>query len=403
MLLKIEHYFHKNPYQLYLFLGFFLACFSEFSFKTAYAVENDIFNMDIESLMTMEVTSVAKKNQKFLDSAAAIYVITAEDIRRSGVNNIAEALRMAPGIHVARIDSSKWAISSRGFNSRFADKLLVLMDGRSLYTPFYSGVYWEVQDTMIEDIDRIEVIRGPGASLWGANAVNGVINIITKHARDTLGGVMTAGLGTYEKAFGRARYGAKMGDGVFGRIYVKGDAKDELTLAHNGEDANDDWETLRSGFRLDGTLNSQTTFILQGDIYKGEIDQQIILPDVSTPPYSFTVADKGEVSGGNIQFSWDKIFSSVSNLTLKAYYDRSEREEIFEHEETDMFDFELKHQLSFAKRHDIVWGAEYRYLNDKYHENDYLFVEAGSVYSQLFSCFIQDEISFFQDRLFLTL
>jgi len=165
--------------------------------------------------MNLEITSVSKKAQKVSEAAAAIFVITNEDIRRSGVTSIPEALRMVPGLQVARIDANNWAITSRGFNDRYANKLLVLMDGRSVYTPLYSGVYWDIQDTLLEDIERIEVIRGPGATLWGANAVNGVINIITKRAKETQGVLVTAGTGTEERGFGGVRYGAKIGDDTY--------------------------------------------------------------------------------------------------------------------------------------------------------------------------------------------
>src|SRR5689334_20181355 len=159
----------------------------------------DIARMSIEDLMNMEVTSVSKRTQRVADAAAAVFVITQEDIRRSGAASIPEALRMVPGLQVARIDENKWAIGSRGFNGRFDNKLLVLIDGRSVYTPLFSGVYWNVQDVLVEDVERIEVIRGPGATLWGANAVNGVINIITKSAKNTQGGLVTAEAGSEER------------------------------------------------------------------------------------------------------------------------------------------------------------------------------------------------------------
>src|SRR6202521_5721821 len=181
----------------------------------------DVTAMSMEDLMNMQVTSVSKRTQKVADAAAAIFVITQEDIRRSGATSIPEALRLVPGLEVARIDQNKWAIGSRGFNGRFDNKLLVLIDGRSVYTPLFSGVYWNVQDVMLEDVDRIEVIRGPGATLWGANAVDGVINIITKSAKLTQGGLVTAEVGTEERTAEGARYGGKVGDNVYYRAYTK--------------------------------------------------------------------------------------------------------------------------------------------------------------------------------------
>ena len=173
--------------------------------------DTDLVSLSLEDLMTLEVTSATRKAQSLADTAAAVFVITNEDIRRSGATSIPEVLRMVPGVTVAQIDSSKWAITARGFNGRFASKLLVLIDGRTVYSPLFSGVFWDVQDMLLEDIERIEVIRGPGATLWGANAVNGVINIITKKATDTTGGLVSAGAGSYERVFGGIRYGAESG------------------------------------------------------------------------------------------------------------------------------------------------------------------------------------------------
>src|SRR5256714_12226929 len=202
----------------------------------------DVTAMSMEDLMNMQVTSVSKRTQKVADAAAAIFVITQEDIRRSGATSIPEALRMVPGLQVARIDENKWAIASRGFNGRFDNKLLVLIDGRSVYTPLFSGVYWNVQDVMLEDVDRIEVIRGPGATLWGANAVDGVINVISKKAKSTQSTVVTAGAGTEERAAGGVRYGSKLGNNTYYRAYAKyfdwgPSAYPSGMTAHDGGDA----------------------------------------------------------------------------------------------------------------------------------------------------------------------
>src|SRR5438552_10415598 len=226
----------------------------------------DVTAMSVEDLMNVQVTSVSKRSQKLADAAAAIFVITQEDIRRSGANSIPEALRMVPGVQVARIDENKWAISSRGFNGRFANKLLVLIDGRSVYTPLFSGVYWDIQDVPLEDIDRIEVIRGPGATLWGANAVNGVINIITKPAEATQSGLVKAEGGTEQLAAGSARYGDKIGSKGHYRVYGKYfDWGSSSSLA--GQDAFDGWHQQRGGFRSDWTLSHADSLTVQGDLY----------------------------------------------------------------------------------------------------------------------------------------
>src|SRR6266850_2685686 len=186
----------------------------------------DLTVIGIEAVMDMEVTSVSKRPEKLMEATAAIYVLTSEDIRRSGATSIPELLRLVPGVQVARIDSNKWAVGVRGFASRLSRSLLVLIDGRSVYDPLFAGTYWEVQDTLLEDVDRIEVIRGPGATLWGANAVNGVINIITKHAKDTHGLFATAGGGNEERVFGGVRYGGKVGEHLYYRAYAKGFDRD---------------------------------------------------------------------------------------------------------------------------------------------------------------------------------
>src|SRR3984957_12953585 len=221
----------------------------------------DVTQITLEDLMNLQVTSVSKRAQKLADAAAAIFVITQDDIRRSGASSIPEALRLAPGLEVARIDENKWAIGSRGFNGRFDNKLLVLIDGRSVYTPLFSGVYWNVQDVMLEDVDRIEVIRGPGATLWGANAVDGVINIITKSAKLTQGGLVSAGGGNEERGSVAARYGDKIGGDTTYRVYGKYFDWAPSQYA-NGGTANDGWEAQRGGFRADYTPAGSNSFTL---------------------------------------------------------------------------------------------------------------------------------------------
>lgn len=365
------------------------------------AEESDLTVMSIEDLMGIKVTSVSKKAQYLSDSAAAIFVITNEDLRRSGVTNIPDALRMVPGLNVARIDSNKWAVNSRGATSRFADKLLVLIDGRSVYTPSFSGVYWEVQNVMLEDVERIEVIRGPGATLWGANAVNGVINIISKHAEDTQGGLVSLGGGSEEQAFASARYGTALGKNTYGRIYAKGFERDEFQFSQ-GEDAGDDWGMRQGGFRVESDLNANDSIKLQGDIYQGDINQQMTLLS-STAPYGTEENNDTEVSGGNLVARWQSILSSTSEFTLQAYYDRTERKEGFVHEKRNSFDLDFQHRFSAGTRHDIVWGARYRHTNDDFARVPVVSIDPDSHRDDLYSAFIQDEISLVQNRLKLTL
>src|SRR5437588_6677148 len=273
----------------------------------------DISRMSIEELMNVEVTSVSKRTQKVADAAAAIFVITQEDIRRSGATSIPEALRLAPGLEVARIDQNKWAIGSRGFNGRFDNKLLVLIDGRSVYTPLFSGVYWNVQDVMIEDIDRIEVIRGPGATLWGANAVNGVINIISKKAKDTQSAVVSAGAGTEERGSGSVRYGSKIGNTAYrayGKYFNWGPS-----VYPSGMTAHDGWDALRGGFRADWTPAGANSLTLQGDIYRSKYGETLTVPSLNFP-YSSTFPNNGNYSGANILGRWNHS-SEGSSMALQ--------------------------------------------------------------------------------------
>ncbi|MDD3815534.1 MAG: TonB-dependent receptor [Desulfocapsaceae bacterium] len=371
------------------------------------AQDSDLTGLSIEELMALKVTSVSKKVQNLSDSAAAIFVITNDDLRKSGVTNIPDALRMVPGINVARIDSNKWAVNSRSANSRFADKLLVMIDGRSVYTPTYSGVYWEVQDVMLEDVDRIEVIRGPGATLWGANAVNGVINIITKHAAETLGGLVSLGGGNQEQAFAGARYGASFGENSYGRFYAKGFARNDFQYLTGG-DANDDWDMARGGFRIDSSLTTKDSLTLHGDIYSGNIDQQMSVPSStwSLPGgFSSFIQDDTNVSGKNLVALWEHVLSSGSKFTLQAYYDRTDRNEAFVKEKRDSFDVELQHLVQVGERNDVVWGARYRSSRDDFSNADVsiLTMDPDSRQDSLYSAFLQDEIMLARDRFWLTL
>src|SRR5882724_4592732 len=280
----------------------------------------DVTAMSMEDLMNMQVTSVSKRTQKVADAAAAIFVITQEDIRRSGANSIPEALRLVPGLQVARIDENKWAIGSRAFNGRFDNKLLVLIDGRSVYTPLFSGVYWNVQDVMLENVDRIEVIRGPGATLWGANAVDGVINIITKPAKLTQGAMVTAEVGTEQRTEEGVQYGGKVGDNVFYRAYSKY-SDWEPAYGAPGAKASDGWHTLRGGFRMDTTPSRADSLTIQGDLYRTNYGETLTVPTVAAP-YSSTYPNAGTYSGGNILGHWNHSFSR-SSTSLQMYYDNT--------------------------------------------------------------------------------
>ncbi len=357
----------------------------------------DLTDLSLEDLLQVSVTSVSKKEEKLSDAPAAVFVITQEDIRRSGVTNIPDALRMVPGVEVARIDANKWAISARGFNSRFANKLLVLMDGRTLYSTLFSGVWWDVQDTFIEDIDRIEVIRGPGATLWGANAVNGVINIITKKAKDTQGGLVVAGVGTEEKYFGGVRYGLKTGDNSHFRVYAKYFNRDS-SVNQSGENSPDEWDAFRTGFRFDHEPSLENNFTMQGDFYQGRSGSLYALPSL-TPPFTTPVNEKTDVSGGNILGRWKHVYSNDSELNFQAYYDRTNRKDILIAENQDTLDLDFQHRFHWFGGQEIVWGLGYRLVRDQLKNNPILALNPDTRNDQLFSAFIQDDVTLVKDRL----
>jgi len=302
-------------------------------------------------------TSVGKKQQRVSASASAIHVITQEDIRRSGVTSIPEALRMVPGVQVARIDSNKWAISARGFNGMFANKLLVLIDGREVYNPTFAGVYWDIQDLALDDIDRIEVIRGPGASLWGANAVNGVINILTKPAQVTQGGSLTAGGGSYEQGFGSLRYGAKLGDRTYGRVYAKGLRRGSFNSLDKG-DGNDDWSLTQTGFRLDREEQDGNRLMLEGGIALTRFNERFLKPS-PLPPYNEFSPSSGRASGFNLLGRWSKALSLSSEFSLQGYYDHFHRTERLATQERDTLDLEAQHRFLWGDWQDITWGLGY--------------------------------------------
>ncbi len=359
----------------------------------------DYMELSLEELINIEVVSASKKAQRLSDTDAAVYVITQEDLKRSGITNIPEALRMVPGVQVARIDANKWAISARGFNGRFANKLLVLMDGRSIYTPIFSGVFWDMQDTMMEDIDRIEVIRGPGATLWGANAVNGVINIITKNAADTQGALVTAGGGTEKQGFGAVRFGGKTGEDFYYRLFAKYSTQDDGEY-FTGGDAKDGGHAFRTGFRMDW----QNKGTLQGEIFKTNASGEIMTPSL-LPPYSQLENEDNETNGGHLLGRWTEMFANGSELAVQFFYDRAEYDEIMNTVLTvDTIDFDVNHRLPLSDTQEFIWGVGYRFSSDKIDtRSPELTASPNDLEYHLFSGFLQDEIYFLDKRLRLTL
>ncbi len=361
----------------------------------------DLSKLSIEELMNVEVTSVSKREQKLSRVAAAIFVITPDDIRRSGATNIPDVLRMVPGLDVAQIDGNAWQISSRGLNAQFANKLLVLIDGRTVYSPLFAGVYWDVQDVPLENIERIEVIRGPGASVWGANAVNGVINISTKTAQETQGGLVTAGGGSHEPGFGLTQYGGTFGQATSHRFFIKGSDYNSLPSL-TGQDGLDGSHLLHGGFRLDSTLSNQDSLTVQGDLYGGTEGSRLNTVAL-TPPFGKVLALSTAVSGGNASGRWNHTFSPHSSTSLQIYFDHTNRDVVVAGDKVNTFDIDFQHHVGWGSRQDFVWGVGYRYFSYTTTPSAVLSFNPMSADRQLFTSFVQDEIMLKSDRLYLTI
>jgi iron complex outermembrane receptor protein len=332
--------------------------------------------------------------------AAAVFVITQEDINRSGAANIPDLLRMVPGLDVAQINGNTWAISARGFNLQFANKLLVLIDGRAVYTPLFGGVYWDTQDLPLEDVERIEVIRGPGATVWGANAVDGVINIITKKAADTHGGLVVAGSGNVEQGFGTAQYGDSEGSKADYRVFAKYLSNDHFP-GLEGQNGDDGWHLLHGGFRVDLSLSTKDSLTTQGDLYAGSEGAAIVHSSFN-PPSNEVVDRLAQLSGGNVLSAWHHTFSDRSDTSFQFYFDRYTRSGPESREVRNTFNFDFQHHFAWGSRQDLIWGFGYRHTTDQTVGTiDQAFVPPDSA-GNLFNSFIQDQITLKPYRVFLT-
>ena len=357
--------------------------------------------LPLEDLLNVEVTSVARQEQSVSESAAAVFVITQDDIRRSGASSIPELLRMVPGLDVAQISANTWAITARGFNAQFANKMLVLMDGRTLYTPLFSGVFWDTQDTVLGDIDRIEVIRGPGASVWGANAVNGVINITTKSARETQGGRLAAVVGTEDTGIGSLRYGGPMKHGGAYRVYVKSFDRDTFERETGGKAA-DDWSAFRTGFRMDVSVADGDTLTVQGDAYRGRTGNTITELSLS-PPYQAPADVHEDVAGANVLGRWRHATSSTSGLSLQAYVDTYDRQSDLFGERRVTFDADLQHHFAPGANQQLIWGIQARRTEDRTNDTFISSFTPDRRDDDFFSAFVEDLLNLRDSRWHLTL
>lgn len=359
----------------------FLVTLSSVAVATDNYLAFDIKGTSLKELMALKITSLSKKQEFRSKAPAAVFVLTHEQIHRLGVTHIAEALRYVPGVEVARLEANKWSITIRGFNDRTANKLLVLIDGRSIYTPFYGGVLWEEKDVMLEDVDRIEVIRGPGGTLWGANAVNGVINIITKHSQATQGGVVKVGGGKEERGMVTSRYGWQTGAKSFARVYGKTVRRDE---GGTGLLDDDHGEMNQIGFRQDNTFSPNHQFSVQGDLYQDQLGKGF--DDI-------TQTHPGQAdSGGNVLMNWSLQNPAGLEHKVVAYYDETtlELKNIIDERRIWNIDYQL---LQRWQRNEVVWGTGFRQVSDNIETNPAGSIQPESTTDQVSNMFIQDEIA----------
>jgi iron complex outermembrane receptor protein len=353
----------------------------------------ELKQLNVEDLMNVQVTSVARRPEKLIDAAAAIQVITQEDIRRSGATSIPEALRLADNLQVAQKNSHDWAISARGFNTALANKLLVMIDGRTVYTPLFSGVFWDLQDYVLADIDRIEVISGPGGALWGSNAVNGVINIITKSASDTPGVYAQAGGGSRPEDFGDIRYGGALNPDTQFRLYGKYFDRGSEVLASGGS-VSDSWRQSRGGFRVDSQASAEDKLTLQGDFYDGREGLQ--------------TGGTSDSSGDNILGRWSRSISDDSDFSLQSYFDQTHLANAVApfivngvqfagagvlHDDLTTYDLDFQHRFRAGSANNIVWGFGFRYTHDVAGNAPALAFLPSTLNRNLYSVFAQDEIA----------
>lgn len=365
----------------------------------AQAPEQKPQELSLEALLQIEVTSASRKTQALEDVPAAIFVLTHEDLRRSGATSLPEALRLVPGMDVARLDSNRWAVSSRGFNGQFANKMLVLVDGRSVYTPLFSGVWWDEVGVPFELIERIEVIRGPGAAMWGSNAVNGVISIITRDASQTQGGELSVAAGNLDHATSFARYGDKLGDGYW-RVWGEYFNRDSTELS-GGVDAEDDWNMGRGGFRGDWTLSDRDTLLVSADAYQGDVHNLLQYPQ-PTAPFQFVGRHESDIDGWSLLSRWTRTLSDSSELQVQAYAAGEDRDTDLITEDRSNQSIDVQQRFSPIEQHEIVWGLSYHSTQADTQGSFVLTLSDNHRRDDIFAAFVQDEIELVEDLWSLT-
>lgn len=357
----------------------------------------DYADLSLEQLMDIDVVSVSRKKERRSEVPAALYVVTAGDIRRSGVRTVADAMRLAPGVHVARVDANTYAVSIRGLGGSLSRAVLVLVDGRSVYTPFFAGTYWETQDVLLADIDRIEIIRGPGGTLWGANAVNGIVNIITKPAADTVGGHVELGGGTEELAFAGFRLG-DASDDVAWRAYAKADVRGA------GDDPDgadyDHFEVGRAGFRVDLTPGTDTVTVDgSGYFARSGVLERRLDPDGATRRPTATDAT---LAGAALHGRWTRALGDGADLQVHGWYSFDLRDEPLYREGRHTGDVGVQHHLSFTTWDDLTWGVGARVSGEAFEGSEGIRLREPGLIDRTFSLFVHEEVRLFDDALRLS-
>ncbi len=360
-----------------------------------------LLDLSLEELGQVQVSSVSRRAERVNDVPASVYVITREQIQRSGATSIPEALRLAPGVEVARNGAHSWTISMRGFSNNLSNKLLVLIDGRSVYSPLFAGVFWDAQDTLLDLVDRIEVIAGPGGAIWGSNAVNGVINIITRSAWDTQGGLVQVAAGNEEELTAGLRYGGTIGGDLAYRGYVKHFEQDDARLLSGGG-ARDRWDMQQAGFRVDWAPSPTSSLSVQGNVYDAD-ESALVLSDFTLGTLPKTdVPGTVDASGHNLLARWERQLGGGAWLQLQGYYDHTERDTPGNYaERRNTGDMELVHNLRQRGRHALIWGAGVRVTGDHIDNTTLSMFVPASRTDQTYSAFIQDRITL-KERWLLT-
>lgn len=354
-----------------------------------------VMKMDFEELMTLSVTSVEHREKRLAEIAAAVTVLTKEDIRRSGVTSVAELMRLVPGFIVARIDANKWSVSSSEDSNRLSDDMTVLIDGRPTYSSMFGGTFWEHIDVVLQDVERVEVVRGPAGKLWGTNMNRGAVNIITKSSKDTQGVLIALGGGSEERGQAVLRYGGQVGEDISYRIYGKASARDKSW----GQDATDDWRNSQAGFRSDWRASEQDSVMLQGNYYYAKAGQNLSAPVTGQPDQTLSLSENAKYASAFILSQWRHRFSEDASFEARFFYDYVRRDELSLDNERDRYGFDWSHHFALPWDQKVMWGFSYRNERDKSSAGRIFSLQPANRTLETYIGFLQDEVSFFDDTL----